>query len=410
MGFVTKKTSEVLVNAYYTQKGRSLFASGTDAEKVITYFSFGDKDINYNLDINDITAKILVPDLTGDVDDCLKSISEDTIINPVYYNKPLDDNSFVSIVDDNGDEIALPTTSSHEVRLNNQAKNFIKVEVDLFKYISYLKTFGGYSSVLDSQYNTNDFSFKTTVPIVNNINVYDNTLKTSIPNLRNILSIELSSADYNTFKQYNRFLLSDTFTLTEPLLNYQTPPIQFIFDEQKNVSFTVNNRTIGYGVWSVVNNVYTLKSFVSLSELLNNNNVLDVDVTDQTMLVRPTVNVNYVKDNKQQNEYFIIREDYLTKFKSNSFPNNQYGKAFVDPNNNKTLIYRESELLESYVINRVDLFDNISTVYTSKPFNLRFVSETNDVNIKDGVVKVVLKYDTSTVYTPSINDTFITIS
>ena len=135
-----------------------------------------------------------------------------------------------------------------------------------------------------------------------------------------------------------------------------------------------------------------------------------MDVTDENMLVRPTVNVSYIKDNLQQNEYFIIREDYLSKFKSNIFSDNQYGKAFIDPNTNKTLIYRESELLESYIVNRVDLFDNISTVYTSKPFNLRFVSETNDINIKDGVVKVVLKYDSSTIYTPSINDTFVTIS
>lgn len=416
MGFISKKTSEILVNAYYTQKGRSLFASGTDADKIITYFSFGDGDINYNLDINTATANILVPDLTGDVDDCLKSISEEEIINPIYYNKPINDNSFVSIIDDDGFDISLPVTSNYEIRLNNndllnnQGKNFIKVEVDLFKYISYLKTFGGYSTVLGSQYNINDKNFNTNINIINNVTIYDTLLKTGVPNLRNLLSIELSSADYNTFKQYNRFLLSDTFSLTEQLLNYQTPPIQFIFDEQKNISFTVNNRTIGYGVWSIVNSVYTLKSFVSLSNLLSNSSILTVDVTDENMLVRPTVNVSYIKDNLQQNEYFIIREDYLSKFKSNIFSDNQYGKAFIDPNTNKTLIYRESELLESYIINRVDLFDNISTVYTSKPFNLRFVSETNDINIKDGVVKVVLKYDSSTIYTPSINDTFVTIS
>lgn len=416
MGFISKKTSEILVNAYYTQKGRSLFASGTDADKIITYFSFGDGDINYSLDINTATSNILVPDLTGDVDDCLKSISEDNITNPVFYKKPDNVDSFIILPDDSGSDVELSTNVNREVRLNNNdvlnndGKNFVKVEIDLFKYISYLKTFGGYSSVLGSQYNTNDSKFKTTIPVIDGITVYDNTSKYGVPNMRNLLSIELSSADYNIFKQYNRFLLSDTFTLTEQLLNYQTPPIQFIFDEQKNVSFTVNNRTIGYGVWSIVNSVYTLKSFVSLSDLLVNNSILNVDVTDENMLVRPTVNVSYIKDNLQQNEYFIIREDYLSKFKSNTFPENQYGKGFIDPNTNKTLIYRESELLESYISNRVDLFDNISTVYTSKPFNLRFVSETNDIKIKDGVVKVVLKYDSATIYTPSINDTFVTIS
>lgn len=417
MGFITKKTSDIQVNAYYTQKGRSLFASGTDSDKIITYFSFGDNDINYNLDINTATANIQVPDLTGDVDDCLKSITEEEIINPVFYQKPSNDDSFVTVLDDNGFEISLLSTINYEVRLNvnnilsNSGKNFVKIEVDLFKYISYLKTFGAYSTVLNSQYNINDSKFNSTINILDEINVYDTVNSISSPELRNLLSFELSPSDYNTFKQYNRFLLSDTgFYLTEQLLNYQTPPLQYIFKQNKDIDLTVNNRTLGYGVWSITNSVYTLVSFTSISDVVTNGNILTVDNSNTNTVVRPTINVSYNKDGNQENEYFIIREDYLTRFNSNIVPENQYSKCFIDPNTNKTIIYREAELLESYILNRVDLFDNISNVYTSKPFTLRVKSSTSDLKIKDGIVKVLLKYDTTTIYTPTITDKFVTIS
>ncbi len=81
MGFVLTSSTQTLY-AYLTQKGRNnLLFEDSDKFK-ITYFSLHDDDVDYkitsniiNLDFNKL-PKGFVPDVTGDDDICIRSVSE----------------------------------------------------------------------------------------------------------------------------------------------------------------------------------------------------------------------------------------------------------------------------------------------------------------------------------------------
>ncbi len=58
--------------AYLTQKGRELIIKGDDSSKIL-YFALGDSDANYHiLNVLDLGY---VPDLTGNNNDCINTIS-----------------------------------------------------------------------------------------------------------------------------------------------------------------------------------------------------------------------------------------------------------------------------------------------------------------------------------------------
>lgn len=93
MGYVPSSTTQTLY-AYLTQKGRyNLLFENADAFQV-KYFSLHDNDINYIIASETINSQFnklpkgFVPDITGDNDDCIRSIAQahivdaNSIINP----------------------------------------------------------------------------------------------------------------------------------------------------------------------------------------------------------------------------------------------------------------------------------------------------------------------------------------
>lgn len=93
MGYVPSSTTQNLY-AYLTQKGRyNLLFENADAFQ-IKYFSLHDNDINYTIASEIINSQFnklpkgFIPDITGDDDDCIRSIAQahivdaNSIINP----------------------------------------------------------------------------------------------------------------------------------------------------------------------------------------------------------------------------------------------------------------------------------------------------------------------------------------
>ena len=86
MGYVPSSTTQNLY-AYLTQKGRyNLLFENADAFQV-AYFSLHDNDINYNIASEVINSQFnkppkgFVPDITGDNDDCIRSIAQAYIVD-----------------------------------------------------------------------------------------------------------------------------------------------------------------------------------------------------------------------------------------------------------------------------------------------------------------------------------------
>jgi hypothetical protein len=81
MGYIPSATTKTLY-AYLTQIGRKklLFSSATESQ--VKYFSLHDDDINYrissynNNSIYNTLKKGFIPDVTGDDDDCIKSVAQ----------------------------------------------------------------------------------------------------------------------------------------------------------------------------------------------------------------------------------------------------------------------------------------------------------------------------------------------
>jgi hypothetical protein len=90
MGFVPSSSTQTLY-AYLTQTGRKNLVFSSSAAFQIKYFSLHDNDVNYktaanivNFDFNNL-PKGLVPDITGDNDECIKSISQAHIVDPYSF-------------------------------------------------------------------------------------------------------------------------------------------------------------------------------------------------------------------------------------------------------------------------------------------------------------------------------------
>ena len=81
MGFIPSSTTQTL-SAYLTYQGRQFILSGTKADFTIKYFSLHDSDVNYGIASNIVSSNYnnlpngFVPDITGDISECIKSISE----------------------------------------------------------------------------------------------------------------------------------------------------------------------------------------------------------------------------------------------------------------------------------------------------------------------------------------------
>lgn len=89
MGYIADTTKTLY--AYLTQEGRRKFLFDPTNFK-IHYFSLHDNDVNYqltayldnNLEYNKLKSGF-VPDITGDVDDCIRSIAQATIVKDESY-------------------------------------------------------------------------------------------------------------------------------------------------------------------------------------------------------------------------------------------------------------------------------------------------------------------------------------
>jgi hypothetical protein len=86
MGYVPSSTTQNLY-AYLTQKGRyNLLFENADAFQV-KYFSLHDNDVNYIIAAESINSQFnklpkgFVPDITGDNDDCIRSIAQAHIVD-----------------------------------------------------------------------------------------------------------------------------------------------------------------------------------------------------------------------------------------------------------------------------------------------------------------------------------------
>lgn len=80
MGFIPSSTTQTL-SAYLTQQGRKYILSGTKADFSVKYFSLHDSDVNYIIARNIVSTNYnnlpngFIPDVTGDISECIKSIA-----------------------------------------------------------------------------------------------------------------------------------------------------------------------------------------------------------------------------------------------------------------------------------------------------------------------------------------------
>jgi hypothetical protein len=87
MGFIPQVSTKTLY-AYLTPKGRKYILDGNQEDFQVAFFSLHDDDVNYFISSN-ISAGTayytlqsgFIPDITGDADTCIKSISDGTTVN-----------------------------------------------------------------------------------------------------------------------------------------------------------------------------------------------------------------------------------------------------------------------------------------------------------------------------------------
>lgn len=92
MGFIPSSSTQTL-SAYLTFQGRQYILRGNKQDFQVAYFSLHDSDINYNIASNIVSANYnnlpngFVPDITGDISECIKSIAKGITPNENSYLK-----------------------------------------------------------------------------------------------------------------------------------------------------------------------------------------------------------------------------------------------------------------------------------------------------------------------------------
>lgn len=396
MGFIPENNKTKL-NAFLTQKGRTYYISGTDIDRKVKYFSLGDSDTNYLISANDSNylTSGFIPDLTGNYENCIKTISEGIELESLIFKSPNQ------------------TVDNYELRFFDNDKvngiNSLNIKVDLKKYITWLKKYSEFSNDNTQPYNKNQNDLTSPfIKLFDRISIYDTVNDIEISN--NDIYFELSQGDYKTFEQFNRFTLDnslpDKFKIVLPTSNRLSSPLEFVFSslnstESKigNGGLIINNRDYIYIVKNLTDNIITK---YSVNDITNNGVQLD---TTKTYDIKPAVILRYYKDGSIIEELFELRNTNLNIFNNFSVNNaNQYLKMFIN-STNKTLATREAELLEEFITNRIDLFSNINNKYVSKPITL-LVKSSSLLN-KIGSIKIQFIYDTTQTYSVLPNDTFI---
>lgn len=395
MGFIPENNKTILT-AFLTQKGRTYYISGTESDRKVVYFSLGDSDTNYLISANDENYLYsgFIPDLTGNYENCIKTITDGVELESLIFSK------------------SNQTVNNYEIRFfdsnNVDGINSLNIKVDLKKYITWLKKYSEYSSDNTQAYNKvqNDLS-SPFIKLFDRISIFDVDNNVEVSNTD--LYFELSQGDYKNFEQLNRFILDtslpDDFKLVLPTSNRQSSPLEFIFSSLNstdskfgNGGLIINNRDYIYIVNNLTDNIITR---YTTTEMING---VQLDTT-KTYDIKPAVVLRYYKDGVINEELFQLRTTNLNTFNNFSVNNsNQYLKMFIN-SSNKTLATREAELLEEFIINRIDLFNNINNKYVSKPFTL--LVKSNSLLNKFASIKIQFVYDTNQTYSVLPNDTFI---
>ena len=109
MAFIAQTNTKTLY-AYLTPKGRQYILDGDKEDFQIAYFSLHDDDVNYQISSN-ISAGTtyytlqsgFIPDITGDNDNCIKSIAKGTTVNMQSTLFATDNTNSVGKIGSNGD-------------------------------------------------------------------------------------------------------------------------------------------------------------------------------------------------------------------------------------------------------------------------------------------------------------------
>lgn len=403
MGYISKN-DKIKLTAFYTQKGRTFYLNGDETDKKPVFFSLGDSDTNYIIGVNNQTNTVVnnilksgfIPDLSGDYDGCLKGVAEGVKINNLINYTPSGNTDYK--------EVRFFTDNHPYDGLNN-----LNIKIDLSKYIGWLKYYGNYSVNTNDSYNKIEQTLTSPfIKLYNYLGVF-NTTNNSISTSENI-KFTFSEGDYKNYEKFNRFLLdtsfSSNFKTVVPSNGYQSSPLTFLFTSKNNLGnnggntgIIINNRDYVYLVKNYTTNVTTTYSY----NTFNSGVALDTTVTYD---ITPAVIIRYYKNNNIIEETFKLRPNSNIINGNLTNSNNQYLKLFVN-DLNKTLITREAELLEEFIINRTDLFTvNNNGLYNSRP--LTIYCDTNDgSDINFGTLKISFVYNSHSIYSPIPNDTFI---
>lgn len=423
MGFV-KSGSTINLEAYLTVKGREKYLSSDVSSKTIKKFSLGDSDTNYLVSTNTQQSSVrknylengIIPDLTGDQNDCIKSLTDDIKIKyPLHFN-----------------EVSNPSIiKKYELRFFNNTefingKNVLNIKINLHIYFNWLLLHGTYSKNKINNFNQNNLSLNDPI-----LKLYDELSIIDIDTNQKInqnVFINPTQADLSKFRELNYFFTEYSVTNTNQIENrlLYTPNkhsslFQFLFSSKnisgRNVrtfaglgrgSFMLFGREYGYSLYDNINKYYNQPDsgiFYTPFELENNNivsnNGLDdiSNVTNNNSLVLiPAIKIKYKKaDNGMIEKIYPVRYDSVDIDNSPTVvfdnKNNQYIKLYS--RKDKSAIQEEIEACKNYIISRNDIFSLRNNTYSSK-FTLKFDTELfNNNNIKPSYLKIELEYDSS---------------
>lgn len=407
MGFVSESNSAELT-AFYTQIGRKYILDGSESDKKVVYFSLSDSDTNYTVASNDRVNTSeknyldngLVPDLSGNYDSCIKTVTDGTDTKSlIFYKKPT---TYINSTKE--------FRFFQEFKNDFDGKNDLHVKINLKKYIDWYKINSTYSINNNDPYNINQPSLSSPfIKFYDYFGIYD-TIDNTIDKINiSDFYFELSPSDYKVFEQLNRFVLdkslpiNNQYNLVKPDKLYTSSPLSFIFNQSDDAivgggkcGVIMNNRS--YGV-TLTNKTTNVTEFYTLNEFSSGITIDDTITYD----INSAVSVNYYQSLVLNTEIYKMRDiTEINKF-SNSF-NNQYLKSYVK--NTKSLATFETELLINFIKNRVDLFYNtIPSKYISKPVTI-YLKDIND-KIKFASLKVQFYYDENETVNVTPNMSFI---
>ena len=168
MGFVTS-SSTIQLYAYFTQYARERILNGDEVEYKITHFSLHDDDINYQIAKNEIgtdatggtiynlVSSGFIPDITGDIDNCVKSLAKGFEIKGSYLTAPVSSTQPIYTI----------TTDKSSVNKNETVKYTITTQ-NLPNSTLFWETNSSTSPASTS--NSNDFSDNVSNGVVQIIN------------------------------------------------------------------------------------------------------------------------------------------------------------------------------------------------------------------------------------------------